>query len=572
MGVPAFIPRDYQHAAINYLWQAFAERSGHINPLMVLPVGTGKASLLGMICRDVYANWPGTGRIIVLTHSKELVEQDAKSIKWVWPTASVSVYSAGLKQKDITGRIIVAGIQSFANIAHEVDAPSIVLIDEAHMIPANDETLYKQTLAILREKNPKLVCIGLTATPWRMKGGHLLNCGLFNHMACDFGSRETFVRFITEGYLARLITKATDAGFDLSEVGTVAGDYNQKQLGIAVQANGATQACVREMIEKGQSRKKWLIFAASVQHAELIAELLNDSGIRTGVVHSKMKGNRDDVIKEFKTGNMRALVNMGVLTTGFDFPQIDLIALMRPTKSISLHIQILGRGTRPVFAPGYDVTTVAGRLSAIAAGSKPDGCLVLDFAANIMRLGPINDPILPDKKKKRGGDAPPMKVCPDCKSQWASRVAVCTDCGYEFPPPALEISAGASEQAAIAGIGEDAPSALDIRDLEVTAVNYALYQKPGKPPCIRAVYHCGLINYNGWLCFEHKGSAQGLARKWWKANVGNENYPTTCEEFLVRKAELQKPVAIRVWVKKPYPEILTPLYQDDEINFYDPQA
>lgn len=523
-----------------------------------------------MIIRDIYANWPGTGRVIVLTHSKELVEQDAESILWVWPTASLSVYSAGLGEKDITGKVIVAGIQSFANIAHEVTNPSVVLVDECHRIGDSDSSQYLQTLAILREKNPKLVVIGLTATPFRAKGDSLLQMGLFNHIAFDYSSRESFVKFVTEGYLAKLTTKGTRTGFNLDGVGTVGGDYNQKQLGVAVQADGATAACCEETIEKGANRRKWLVFAASIDHAEAIAEYFNERGIRTGVVHSKMgKGNnRDRVINDFKHGKMRCLVNMGVLTTGFDFPGIDLLVLMRPTKSVGLHIQILGRGTRPVFAPGFDLTTREGRLSAIAAGDKADGCLVLDFAENIMRLGPINEPIIKEKKKQKG-DAPPMKRCPDCDSQWPARVYICGDCEYEFPPPSLAISDGASEQSAIAGV-DDGPQSLDIRDLEVTLVNYSLYSKPGKPPSIRATYHCGLTPYNSWLCFEHKGAAQGLARKWWKDNVNNEDYPQTCEEFLIRKSEVQKPVALRVWFKKPYPEVLKPLYQGEEINLYEP--
>lgn len=563
-----FIPRPYQNAAVNYLWQSFAERSGHIDPLIVMATGTGKASLLGMIIRDIYANWPGTKRVIVLTDSQELVEQDAKSIKWVWPAASVSVYSAGLKQKDLSGRVIVAGIQSFANVAHEVEGPSVVLIDEAHKIPAKAETLYLRTIETLREKNPKLVCIGLTATPWRMKGGHLLDCGLFNHLACDFATKDVFVRFVREGYLAKLTTKSTATQFDLSAVSDVAGDYHQGQLAAAVDQSGTTLECCKEMFAKGHDRKKWLIFAASIDHAEHIAEILNDMGVRTGVIHSKMakSASRTQVISDFKSGKLRALVNMGVLTTGFDEPGIDLLVLMRPTKSISLHVQILGRGTRPVFAPGFDLTTIEGRLSAIAAGTKANGCLVLDFASNILRLGPINDPILPDKKKKGGSDAPPMKTCPDCLSQWASRTAVCDDCGYVFPPPVVDIGAGASEQTAIAGMGDDTPQTLDVQDVPVDMVTYALYQKPGKPPSIRAIYHCGLRQYNSWLNFEHKGAAQGLARKWWKDNTGNADYPNTCEDFIVRKAELQKPVCVRVWFKKPYPEVLCAVYQGEEFN------
>lgn len=564
-----FMPRDYQHAAVNYLWQSFAENSRHIDPLMILPTGTGKASLLGMIIRDIYATFPKTGRVIVLTHVKELVENDAESIRWVWPNVSLSVYSSGLRTKDLSGRVIVAGIQSFVNVVHEVENPSVVIVDEAHLIPMASETTYRRTIDMLREKNPKLVVIGLTATPYRLKGGHLLECGLFNHIACDFGSREKFLRFIREGYLAKLVTKPTETVFDLSEVGEVGGDYNMGQVATAVDKLNVTEACCREMVSKGHDRKKWLIFASSIEHAEHIAECLNDLGIRTGVVHSKSGKLRDKTIKEFKFGKMRALVNMGVLTTGFDFPAIDLIGMMRPTKSISLHIQMLGRGTRPVFADGYDLSTIIGRLSAIAAGPKANGCLVFDFARNIENLGPINDPVLPKKKKKKEGGGfqigdVPVKVCPGCQSYCATRANTCEDCGHEFPPPTVDLTRSASDEEAIAGLNGSKADELVIEDVDVTMVNYGLYQKPGKPPSIRATYACGFMNYSQWLCWEHKGSAQKMARDWWIKNTGNDRVPATCEDFLGRRAELQKPVKLKLWVKtKGFPEILNVIYQGE---------
>lgn len=559
-----YIPRDYQHAAVNYLWQAFAERSGVVNPLLVMPTGVGKASTLGMIIKDIYANWPNTGRVIVLTHVKELVDQDAKSIRWVWPNVSMSIYSSGLGEKDLSGKVIVAGIQSFVNVAHLVENPSVVLIDEAHMIPMSADTTYRKTLDILRAANPKLVCIGLTATPFRMKGGHLLDCGLFNHIACDFSSREKYVRFVKEGYLARLTTKPAKIQFDLSGVEEVAGEYNMGQLAKAVDRLELTEACCQEIMLKGADREKWLIFASSIEHAEHIADILNDKGIRTGVVHSKAKG-RDDTIREFKTGNMRALVNMGVLTTGFDFPQIDLLVLMRPTKSSGLHVQMLGRGTRPVYAPGYDLTTIAGRLAAILAGSKASGCLVLDFARNIENLGPINDPVVPvsNKKKKKSGSSGsgdlPVKVCPKCESYCATRVRECEDCGYEFPMSAVDLDRQASTAEAMA----DECDSIVTEELAVTSVNYSLYQKPGKPASICATYSCGLMVYKQWLCFEHVGSARGMAKKWWHANIGNNTTipPVTSVEFLGRRAELRKPAKLTVWIKKKgAPEILNQIY------------
>lgn len=557
-----FIPRDYQIEAVNALWGAFAEYQ-KIDPLLCLPTGTGKASLLGMIIQDIYRNWPGTGKVIVLTHVKELVENDAKSIKWVWPQASVSIYSAGAGEKDLSGQVIVAGVQSFAAVAHTVRNPCVVLVDEAHMVPADDETLYRKVINTLRQTNPNMVVIGLTATPFRMKGGSLLNHGLFNHVAYDATQADRFVQFINDGYLIKLIPKATDTYLDTSTVAEVGGDFNQKQLQAAVDRDDLTYGCCMEMLQKGANRKKWLVFAAGVDHAEHVAKMLNTLGIPTGVIHSRMKGNRDEELAKFERGDYRALVNNGVLTTGYDCPAIDLLAILRPTKSNVLWIQILGRGTRPFFSPGFDIATRDGRLAAINASVKKD-CLVLDFAGNTARLGPINEPFLPVKKKKGGPSECPMKVCEKCSSYNFARAAQCTECGHDFPPPSLKIAEGASENELIA---DTQPV---IENIPVEFATYSIYQKPGKPDSIKVIYQSGFLLHSQWLCFEHTGGARGKAIDWWQKNVGVDSRPPgTCVEFLGRKNELRTPIGIRIWQKrgprggKGYPDILKVLYEED---------
>jgi len=565
-----FIPRDYQIEAVDALWTAFAETQ-RIDPLVCLPTGTGKASLLGMIIKDIYTNWPDTGTVLVLTHVKELVVNDAKAIKWVWPNARVSIYSDGAGEKDLTGQIIVAGIQSFKSVAHTIKNPCVVLVDEAHMIPVNAESDYRKTIDILRLANPKMVVIGLTATPFRSKGGMLVNNGLFNHTAYDATQSERFVQFITDGYLSPVVPKGTDTRVSDAGIRITAGEYNLGDMQELFDQDHLTRACVEEIIEKGRYRKKWLIFASGIDHANHVAEMLRAMGIPTGCIHSKMKGNREDELAKFESGEYRAMVNNGVLTTGYDCPGIDLIGMLRITRSNVLWIQMLGRGTRPLFAPGHNIAEKAGRLAAIALSDKQN-CLVLDFGNNTLRLGPINDPQLPDKKKKGNGPAI-MKECPKCKTHNYARVLNCvgiaddeaqTPCDYVFPDPELKIDTSASAQEFIVD------SAPIIEVFEVDHTTYSLYSKPGKPGSIKVIYAVGLRLFSQFVNIGHSGDSRGMAIDWWNKATGTiGDVPKDCTEFLLRKNELKQPTHLRVWMKKGprggkgYPTILKVLYEGD---------
>lgn len=575
-----YIPRDYQDEAVNCLWGALTERRD-CHPLIILPTGTGKAPLIGQIARDAIKSYRLTGKIIVLTHVQELIEQDEEAIRFVWPAAPTSIYSAGLGEKSLLGRIVVAGIQSFINVCHLVTKPDMLIIDEAHMIPLEDETLYRKCIATLRQANPKMVVIGLTATAFRAKGGSLLNQGLFNFVAYDASQADRFVRFIKEGYLVPLVAKATETYIDMDGVSTVGGDYNQKQMQEVVDKESLTRACLAEVMRKAGNRKKWLVFAAGVDHAIHVAQMLNEEfGVPAGVVHSKLKGKvyhngvmmkaRDAELAKFaKGGPYRAMVNNGILTTGYNHKGIDLIVVLRPTKSNSLWIQMLGRGTRPDYEIGYDLTTIDGRLEAIAQSDKQD-CLVMDFAYNTARLGPINEPILPEPKKKGGGQMV-MKTCPLCNHFNWPRAARCTgesihtedgQCPHLFPPPSLAIDQVASTDQLISD------STPIVEEMDVKLATYSLYKRAGKPASIKAFFHVGLVSYVKWLNIEHSGSAKANANRWWWDNVGNDSVPPdTCEEFIARQSELRTPVKIKVWLKtgkNAYPDILEFKYPEKE--------
>lgn len=276
-------------------------------------------------------------------------------------------------------------------------------------------------------------------------------------------------------------------------------------------------------------------------------------GIPTGCVHSK-RDDRDKTIADFKAGRLRAVVNNNVLTTGFDDPEIDLIIVLRPTASPVLWVQMLGRGTRPLFVPGYDLDTIEGRLQSISASQKHD-CLVLDYAGNTQRLGPINDPVIPKKKGEKTGEAP-MKACPMCGTYYHVSVRICTaenlitrqPCGHEFEFK-NKLEDKASDQVLIVG---DVPK---IQIFAVDHVTISKHTKADRPPMVKLTYYCGSKSFNEFVCVEHKDFAFRKATQWWRER-GKGPMPKSTDELMSVIKSLPVATHLRVWMKKPYPEVM----------------
>lgn len=519
------------------------------NPIVAMPTGTGKGIVIAKFVKKILQWWPGQ-RLMMLTHVKELIDQNAKKLFEVWPTAPVGVYSAGLQSRDMIQPIIFGGVQSVAKeikrslqngllpeLTKHFGHRDLLLIDECHLLSPNEDTMYQYVIGELMKINPKLKVIGFTATKYRMKQGELTEDGLFTDVCYDITGVEAFNRLIAEGYLAPLFPKRTQTTIDLDGVGISAGDFNNKQLGEAVDKDEITYNAVREMCEHGRDRKCWLVFASSVANAEHITAMLHSFGVTASCVHSKIPDKENDRrIVAFKNGEFTALVNMGKLTTGFDHPPIDLIGMLRPTLSPGLWVQMLGRGTRPAYG-------------------KTD-CLCLDFAGNTRRLGPINDPKIPRKAGKGGGDVP-VRICDQCGTYNHAAARKCICCGFEFPFE-TKLFETAGTEALLAG---DAPL---IEWLDVGRVIYNRHEKKDKagnllsPPMIRASYFAGFNRYEKFIGLEHPpGRFLHDSREWWRMhhNFGEEP-PITTWQALEKTNELRWPKRIRVWLNKRYPEIL----------------
>lgn len=517
--------RPYQEEAIESTLRYFDENAG--NPLIVLPTGTGKSVVIAEFCRQVLDKWPDT-KILVLTHVRELIRQNYDELKGLWPDAPAGINSAGLKKREYDPPIVFCGIQSVHKKASRFVKVDLVLVDEAHLIPRKTNTMYQRFLKNLQIMNPHTKVVGLTATPYRLDSG-LLHSGdgaLFDAVSYDAELKE----MVEKGYLTKLVSKQPKTRLDVTGVGIRGGDFIPAELAKAVDRNDVNELVVSEIMQLGAERKSWLIFCASVEHARHVAEIVRRYGVSCETIFGETPATeRDQIIKDFKAGKIRALASMGVLTTGFNAPAVDLIALLRPTQSTGLYIQIMGRGMRN--SPG-----------------KED-CLVLDFAGNVARHGPV-DMVNPKKPRKSTGEGDaPTKTCPSCQSIVFAGCRTCEDCGYEWPekPPDIDQTA-----TTLAVMSIDAPAEW----LKVNTVTYRAHKKPGKPDSMRVEYRCGLNFISEWICLEHKGYPRDKAIKWWRARMtGPGVLPNTVAEGIAQSATLKKPVEIKVQKNGKYTEI-----------------
>lgn len=387
-----------------YTW---FERNSGGDPCLVMPTGSGKSWVIADLCRDAIQQWPET-RILMLTHVRELIQQNAEKMRIVWPNAPLGIYSAGIGRRELDEPITFAGIQSVRNRADDIGHIDLCLIDECHLVSNEQQGGYRALIHRLRQYNPRMRVIGLTASPFRLGQGCLTEGD--DALFTDLIEPVSIEELIHKGYLAPLQSKNTRTHFDLSGVHKRGGEFIAGELERAVDVLETNQAVVREIIERAGDRKAWLIFCAGVEHSLHVRDALREQGISAETVTGKTpKGERDRIISAFRRGEIRALTNANVLTTGFDYPDIDLIAMLRPTLSPTLYIQMAGRGLRPK--------------------SHTDHCLVLDFAGNVSVHGPITNVRPP--QKKGDGDAP-VKACPECDELVMLSAKVCPSCGHEF--------------------------------------------------------------------------------------------------------------------------------------------
>lgn len=514
---------QYQKDAISALYRTMREEP-HGRLLIVAPTGAGKSVIIAQIISDVITKKPEY-KVLIVTHRKELVEQNARELQAFLPKEPIGIYSAGLGIKRFR-RITFANIQS----VFKKDFPTVelVLIDEAHLLPKDTDTMYQKFISAAESKNSNVKIVGLTATPFRLDSGSLIDSGLFTNIAYDI----ELVRLIDEGFLSPVVSRVSKQSVDMSGVRKSGYDYNQTESEKIFDPE--TERHCEEIIKLGNDRKHWLIFASGIKHAEHISDCLNSKGVLTTFVHGELLNmERDRRINAFKAGEFKAIVNCEILTTGFNFRPIDLLVLLRATQSTALFVQMCGRGTR-------------------TAEGKKD-CLVLDFGGNIDRHGPLD--LIKIKSKRKGKPEIlklPAKKCPECGTVVAIRCLKCPTCEYEFPASSTKL--------------EVKPSDADIisrpRDVEIDDAVCKVHRKVGKPDSFRIDYKFGIDSVSDFLCFEHGGFAAEMAKKKWMQRLGKFPFPQTVQEAYQRQHELAPVQSITIRKDGKYNRIVKMVLQE----------
>lgn len=548
--------RWYQVEAIAAIFKYFENFGG--NPIVALPTGTGKSVVIAAFIKMVFWLYPNQ-RIMMLTHVKELVGQNAQKVYDLWTNAPIGVYSAGLNSYNTLMPITFGGVASIVNAVEQFGHQDLLIIDECHLVNDQDDSMYGTIIAKLKAKNPNLKVIGLSATPYRMKRGLLTEGQIFTDIVYDLTSLEGFNRLLREGFLCHLIPMPTETELDISNVGVSGGELIQSQLQREVDKEELTYACCEEMVSVASNRNSWVVFGAGIEHVNHITTALQSFGIEAAAVHSKMPASeRDKLIDLYKRGWIQCLVNKDVLTTGFDHPPLDFIGVMRSTLSPGLWVQMLGRGTRPYdwwnqqqYVPGFNYTK--------------SNCLVSDFAGNTKRLGPINDPILPTAPKKgMVGDAP-VKICEKCGMYNHSSARFCggepfptnAGCGFAFVfKPKIFLGASTEEL-----VRPDSPSSesevkpKEFAWFDVREVLYARHKgKASGIDTLKVMYVCGIKTFTHWVNLEHSGLAKREAGQWW-CKASAEPIPMTVEDALRLSNTLRQPKRIYVEFSLKYPKV-----------------
>jgi DNA repair protein RadD len=521
---PAVEWRPYQRQATNAA--VLALKAGKPG-LLVLPTGSGKSLNAGDAAHRAHV---AGLRTLILVPSRELVKQNAAAVaKVTGNTVTPSLACSGLGPVDVSGAVVIGTPQTLVRRLEQLGHIDLLIIDEAHRLGREASGQIHKILTELRRRNAKLMLCGLTATPFRLDSGRLTEGEdrLFEEVTFEVG----YLDLVAEGYLSPLIgPRDAIERLDVSGLRIVGGDYSAADLN-RFDRDELTDRIADQIVAHGVDRKSWLVFAVGIEHAEHLAEALGRRAIDARLLTGRTPSTeRKDLVADYKAGKVRCLVGCDVFSTGFDAPAVDLIAIVRPTCSPVWHVQSAGRGTR--LAP--DKT----------------GCLILDFAGNFSRLGPIDAPHVRAKGERARGDddAALTKNCPHCAALIAVATKTCPICDAvlqaEEKPRRTDLSTLAAGHAVIIGAAQVLP---------VRGVAYTVHLKPGSPPSLRITYRVVGFRFptvSEWLCCWHPGMAGMAGRHEWRNRLrpgAPHQIPRdAAEAAAVAPMRLQQPPHVRI--------------------------
>ena len=538
----AAVLRSYQERVIRLIWHWFRENKKG-NPLVWMPTGSGKSHIIAEIGR-VAVQHPGQ-KILVITPSKELCDQDYQKMLDHLGPADVGILSASMQRYDLDARIIVSTIGTAYNRAAGLGKVSLIIIDEAHRTSNENVGMIRKLVARLNERTPNLRILGLTATPFRGSGVwlHRTKSSLFTEIA----AKITIDELVAAGHLCRIAPAKTKFHIDAKDVKTFGtGDYVISDLVKKWDVEEVTQKACAEMVALGKDQKSWIVFCCTVKHAENVWRELTgkhaiDAELIVGTTHRK---DRESMVRRHRSGELRCLVSVAVLTTGFDSPGTDFIALLRNTRSPIMWVQLVGRAMRP------------------HPNKSERPALIADFTDTSLVMGPVDK--IQGRDPRKTWSAPVMKTCPSCGCVVAGSTVECPECGHVFPrkEPKPKVNGRAS--------GVEVLGKSELHTYQVDRVFYTRHRKQGKPDSMRVDYFYGIRRLaSEWVCVEHTGYAKHTAAAWWLERYPGgrqfqmEMVPKSVDVALTLAPRLKKPAQIVVNLAAEHPKIVLHKYLDD---------
>ena len=414
--------RHYQEAAIEATFDWLHTQNTY--PLIVLPTGSGKTIVFANIIKKLFDHNEGC-RVLILAHRQELITQARDKLLSVWPCAPCGILAASIKEFDSHAPIVIASRDTIASQKRLDQAGHFdyIIVDEAHHVGPDKSSRYRKIFDHFESSQyvaPRI--FGVTATPYRMGQGFIY--GLDDHFFGGISYQIGIPQLIKEGYLCRLSAFKVDdqAVIDAStaRVKFKGGDYRESDLEKLAMEDQTMLASIDDWIEKAysQGRLSSVFFCVTVAHANKMCMFLRHARIEAAVITAETPSEiREKILEDFEDGVINALCNVAVLTEGGAAPRTDCIALLRPTKSLGLYVQICGRGMR-------------------TWGDK-ENCMLLDYGENMDRHGCI-DRAKPSRPPKE--DEQKIWICNAVTSTGHLCLAVndwvdtqCIECGADKP-------------------------------------------------------------------------------------------------------------------------------------------
>jgi DNA repair protein RadD len=428
--------RSYQKDAVDKTFACIKENPKH-GYCISAPCASGKSLMIAEMARRVVCGEElvdSSGRVLVVSHVQEIVQQDYGHLNQLL-FGRVGVFSAGLKRRDVSEDVIVAGIQSVWR-STRIGRFDMLVVDEVHLLPPHETSMYRTLLKRLRADNPNLALVGLTATPFRTDGGNIYGKGkLFDKLSYDIDYKT----LIDQGFIVRCRAKEIEimSPEDFQKLRVKMGEYDQTSID-NVYSVLKINDILKDIIHRTEQCKQVLVFSPNVPACYTIQKQLTSFGGAEVITGETPKERRMQLIEDFRNFKFKYLININCLTTGFNVTTIDCVAFVRPTKSPVLYAQTVSRGIRK--HEGKEFVTL------------------LDYGGNVRRHGTVDDLYIPDyeerKKKKKGKgkargdheekdagddgtierdtDSDVTKICPQCKEIVRTHVKVCPDCGFDF--------------------------------------------------------------------------------------------------------------------------------------------